>query len=77
MQDDKGITRVVFFADTFDHAPAPSADPDNNGDETSTVTPEFATIWLDKSALDHVEVELVVLYLKSFQHKEGFYYWVP
>jgi hypothetical protein len=75
MQQDEGIMRAVFFVDTFDFAPGPTADPDN--DATSTVTPEFSTIWLDKSAINNVEHNSVMLFLKSFKHEDGFHYWVP
>jgi hypothetical protein len=77
MQDNDGLMRAVLFVDTFDFAVAPCADPDNKGDSTSTVTPEFATTWIDRSAVDFVFSKSVVQFMKCFVHEEGFTYWVP
>jgi hypothetical protein len=76
MQDNDAAMRAVLFVDTFDFDVAPCADPDNKGDSTSTVTPEFAMSWLDRSAIDLVEKKSIVIFLKCLVHEEGFTYWV-
>ena len=74
MQDDDSYQRGLMFIDNFDWEPAPRYDA---GDESrSTVTPEFCMLWLDKNAIDEVETKSLLLFTVSWQHEEGFFYWM-
>jgi hypothetical protein len=75
-----GTQRGLLFVTNFDYDPAPehAPKPDNiqNGDERSEATPDFATAWISVEAIKRVKEETVFLFLDSFQHKEGFFYWM-
>jgi hypothetical protein len=76
-----GNQRGLLFVTNFDYDPAPehALKPENiiNGDEKSEVTPDFATAWISVQAIKRVKEEAVFLFMDSFQHKEGFFYWMP
>ena len=66
------MLRAVLFIDTFDFDPAPCDESRSAVDEQSTVTPEFSTCWLDRSAIDRVEKKSFILFMTSHQHEEAF-----
>jgi hypothetical protein len=75
-----GNQRGLLFVTNFDYDPAPeqALKPENieNGNERSEVTPDFATAWISVQAIKRVKEEAVFLFMDSFQHEEGFFYWM-
>ena len=72
--DVSGYPRGLMAVDRFDWDPAPRYDC---GDEArSTVTPEFCMCWLDRNAIDRVERESILMFMTSWQHEEGFFYFM-
>jgi hypothetical protein len=70
-----GHMRGVLFLSNFEHRPGPHRE-ETDQDELSTVTPDYSSNWIDRGALYRVEKDTVILFLESFNHQDGFSYWV-
>lgn len=76
---DEGIKRGIVFINHFDFEPAPhsgSSKEKDDADSESVVTPDYSRAWIDMKAIEKVKKESVMIFLDSFQHEEGFFYWV-
>lgn len=73
---EEGWKRGVLFISNFDWGPAPHDTPKINDRANSTVSLDFCKAWVDSKAIEKVKKESVMLFLESFQHDDGFFYWV-
>ena len=78
IQDDEksGCSRGVLFIDNCDWVPAPNDKSSEAEDHSSTVTPEHCMVWLDSDCVKRVMKDSVIIFNKSYQHEEGFFFYM-
>ena len=71
--DDSGFKRGALFVDNADWRASPQYDIE---EEATTVTPDHYMVWLDTQCIDRCEKQNLFLYTSSYQHEEGFFYYM-
>lgn len=71
-QKDETVRRGIVFVDNFDWGPAPKHTPTD--DDSSAVTPDFCTIYVDTKLIECVAKECRMIFTRALTHKEGFGY---
>ena len=71
-ENESGLQRGMLFIDNCDYLAAPVV-PD--GDDVSTVTPDFGFCWLDMNMVELVDRDSVFLFSDCHQLEDGFFYY--